>query len=210
MRRFSSLKGKKMKAHTKMVKVEEKRRLQARGVPRSRRTRGRGVYGGKLRALAVCTASIDTLSSVGITFLLSCVFSFTFSSSRSPSKSVGNPQARGEGFRLAAMLVRFLVISEPLGGFQPLSVMDLVRPDGLERLVPAHRHRGGTFSDMGARSPTSPRRRVGMVLQSEKRYNRPLFDPPKRRPLPSATGQRAGKTVVTAGQRSCLLASDRC
>ena len=102
MRWFSSLKGKKMKAHTKMVKVEEKRRLQARGVPRSRRTRGRGVYGGKLRALAVCTASIDTLSSVGITFLLSCVFSFTFSSSRSPSKSVGNPQAQGDGLRLAA------------------------------------------------------------------------------------------------------------
>ena len=102
MRWFSSLKGKKMKAHTKMAKVEEKRRLQARGVPRSRRTRGRGVYGGKLRALAVCTASIDTLSSVGITFLLSCVFSFTFSSSRSPSKSVGNPQAQADGLRLAA------------------------------------------------------------------------------------------------------------
>jgi hypothetical protein len=66
-----------------MVKVEEKRRLQARGVPRSRRTRGRGVYGGKPRATGVCAASKDTLSSSAITFFLSCVFSFTFSSSRS-------------------------------------------------------------------------------------------------------------------------------
>ena len=33
---------------------------------------------------------------------------------RSP---LGNPQARGDRFRIAAMPARFLVISEPLGGF---------------------------------------------------------------------------------------------
>jgi hypothetical protein len=49
-----------------------------------------------------------------------------------------------------------------------------------------------------------------MGLLPEKRYNRPLFDPPKRRPLLSVPGPELQETVIGANQRSCLLASDRC
>ena len=98
MRWISSLKDKKMKAHTKMISSEERDVCKRAALHGAEEVEGRGVHGGKLIALAVCIASTDTLSSGGITFLLSSVFSFTFSSSRSPSKSVRCRAAWADGF----------------------------------------------------------------------------------------------------------------
>jgi len=75
MRWFSLLTGRKTKAYKKVLKVEEKRHMRARGAPWSHRTRGRGVCTSRLVALSVLVMSTDTLSSVAITFLLPCVFS---------------------------------------------------------------------------------------------------------------------------------------
>jgi hypothetical protein len=70
MRWFSLLTGRKTKAYKKVLKVEEKRHMRARGAPWSHRTRGRGVCTSRLVALSVLIMSTDTISSVAITFLL--------------------------------------------------------------------------------------------------------------------------------------------
>ena len=41
-----------------------------------------------------------------------------------------------------------------------------------------------------------------MVLLSEKRYNRPLFDPPKRRQVLPVPGLSSTETVIGANRRS--------
>ena len=100
MRWFSSLTGRKTKAYKKVLKVEEKRHMRARGAPWSHRTRGRGVCTSRLVALTVLVMSIDTLSSVAITFLLPCVFSlcpFPQMSSSEPRRVRALAQLGGAG-----------------------------------------------------------------------------------------------------------------
>ena len=79
MRRFSSLTAKKMEGVHEGVqgRGEETSASARRSMEPS--SQGRGAYTSRLVALAVCIASIDTLSSGGIAFLLSSVFSFTVS-----------------------------------------------------------------------------------------------------------------------------------